>query len=83
MSRTVVVEVTAEDIAKGVARDACSCPVARALMRATGYDHVSVAAIGMCTPDHDLDTPEEAQRFIASFDDGIPVQPFTFTVELS
>lgn len=87
MSRTVTVEVTAEDIERGKPRAACDCPVALAAGRVFESPHVGVFRVG-----DDLDLfvlgfgqmrpSEEMRRFVDDFDAGRPVAPFTFTVEL-
>ncbi len=41
--RTVVVEVTQDDIDNGIPGSRCDCPVARAIKRATGANRVSVS----------------------------------------
>ncbi len=90
MSRTVTVEVTAEDIAAGE-RDSCErCPIAIAVQR-TGLIrvHADADAIWGWPDDGDdtesigCDTPDIAARFMEDFDTGEPVEPFAFTVELS
>ena len=87
--RRVTVEVTAEDIAKGLRRNACGCPVALAAQRACPVfeGKLRVIRIGMTfgigtRGINDVILPDDAADFVRSFDDGRPVKPFTFTVEL-
>ena len=89
--RTVVVEVTAEDIAKGKREDCESCPIACALLRAAGTPRAFIDGNEMAAGDWDgvfplveqrVPVPPDAAGFIADFDDGRLVKPFTFTVEL-
>lgn len=102
MSRTVTVEVTAEDIAKGRPNRCGECPVALALRRATGqklyvndqgewhddenggeYSENFVVSTSLDTREHGAPSlPEDAQAFVRRIDAGLPVEPFTFTVEL-
>lgn len=86
----LVIEVTADDIRLGKPHDACLCPIARAIARLLGADDVAVGLNDMCATflPGDLalterDLPVEAARFIADFDDGRPVAPFTFTARLT
>lgn len=91
MSRTVTVEVTLDDIAKGE-REACErCPIACALIRAAGTPRAFVDGEVMAAGDWEgifpragirVPMPPEAAEFAMAFDDGRPVKPFTFTVEL-
>jgi hypothetical protein len=88
--RRVVVEVTAEDIAKGEKGSCERCPIALALARAADMDRVHAhldCLWGWPAGDPDANsivasTPIEASNFIDDFDSGEPVNPFTFTVEL-
>ena len=86
----LVIEVTAEDIRRGVREDACWCPVARAIARLldvrlgddeviVGRELILIRPLGSLT---DYELPAEAARFIRAFDHGEPVEPFTFTARL-
>ncbi len=80
------IEVTAEDIAQGQPKQARSCPIALAFLRATAetwaiigrwatlsrHDHLARAAL----------LPAEAQGFEDQFDDGLPCEPFAFDVNI-
>jgi len=91
MSRTVVVEVTAGDIAAGKREDCEGCPIACALRRAAGTPRAFVdgaeLAAGNWDGVHPYDSdrvrmPREAVDFVLDFDEGRDVRPFAFTVEL-
>ena len=75
-----VIEVTQEDIDRGVRKESCQCPIALALQRCTGYlwaaGPLEACRIGVA--DSDVEFPRDAKRFIRNFDDGLPVQPFSF-----
>jgi hypothetical protein len=76
------IEVTAEDIAAGEPRHSCHCPVARAISRAMGAAWEAYGdEAGACDTDDWIDLPAEAERWIAAFDAGRPVEPFAFEVE--
>jgi hypothetical protein len=94
----VTVNVTQEHIDRGERNACAKCPVALALLAAIpgagmsdvywgGADdeHVDACAIvwidGKRKALH-LQLPQEASAFIAEFDDGLPVTPFTFTAEV-
>lgn len=78
------IEVTADDVRKGKRMDSARCPVAIAINRARGFFHrmrvgrTAVASritwIG-CTP---ILNSINVSRFIAEFDAGHEVAPFTF-----
>lgn len=80
------VDVTAEDIAQGEPRKCVKCPIALALRRTLeqslvgvgGHDAVMVGKHGVTS----VELPSMAVRFIADFDDGKPVQPFSFALDL-
>ena len=84
----IVVNVTAQDIARGVKHDPCWCPVARAIRR-----HIQRAVLVDVGPEqldfYDNDgylvypratLPSEAATWVDEFDTGFPVQPFSFEV---
>lgn len=85
----VKVDVTAEDIeaGKGHAGRACKCPVALAMARAT-KNKVYVSQTRWATILFDdkswqeFETPTEAAEFISKFDANLPVEPFTFELEI-
>ncbi len=76
------VHVTAEDIAKG-RRDSCvDCPIARALKRVT-TDEVQVTSENIQLGDASVHPPHAARMFVFAFDEGRPVEPFSFSLEVS
>jgi hypothetical protein len=84
MTKKIRVKVTKEDIAMGIRRDDCECPIALAIKRAAKTSDVSVgfwtACLGsrLCFP-----LPKEARDFVRVFDAGVQVKPFAFTLEAS
>lgn len=87
MNRTVEVHVTETDISAGIVSDCEKCPVARAISRAleleimvdtdsfySEWDDVTLDGLAS------IPLPAEAQAFIAIFDDGGYVLPFTFPI---
>lgn len=85
VSPSVSVEVTQEDINRGVPSDADRCPVALALKRRFPKSapdlHVENNLV-IYAPEGDTKRfqvpPEEVQRFTMKFDEGKPVEPLTF-----
>ena len=85
-AETMIIDVTAIDIAVGRQKDCQLCPIALAAMRATNRKNIQV---GLCTmwagkygkPGyHSWTLSDEAQDFILRFDHGLPVEPFQFEV---
>lgn len=83
------VEVTAEDIDRGLRNSRCWCPVARAIKRAlAGPDHgplipdaaVLVSGSQVEIYDGRADLPPEAVAFIRAFDRHEPCRPFSFEI---
>lgn len=86
----VNVEVTQEDIDKGIREDSCECPIARALKR-FGYRSVDVEddcagfyvknadKSGMCTS-YLFYLPKKAIKFVSKFDNGEQVAPINFVL---
>lgn len=90
MSKTITVEVTAEDIAAGRPRRCYFCPIALAVRRAlrrrdTGAVMVTPEQITYHTGlvEHVHELPIEAMGFVGRFDAGEDVEPFTFELEVS
>lgn len=86
----LVIEVTAEDIAKGVASDACRCPIALAVARQLRIEAAEESLSVMdsqikvhCGDDYRwrdrYQLPSEAEEFIEDFDSRAAVQPLAFT----
>jgi len=80
MSR-VRIDVTQEDIANGEQTAPWSCPVGQAITRCYG-PHGGVVATDVKIKHMVVLLPYEATRFIRDFDNGRPVKPFSFMLEL-
>ncbi len=86
----VTINVTQEDIKQGCSGNARNCPVARAIVRALNLTlgRVSVSNnlfIYMKDDVHHLGamrTPDSVLQFIARFDTGCAVEPFSFELEI-
>ena len=81
------VNVTAEDIARGIRVSANSCPVARALQRCTG-DRLATVDGSRATVNYHRNfarfrLPPEVSYFVSDFDAGRPVAPFSFEFEVT
>lgn len=75
----ITFEVTQADIDAGVKCDSTSCPIARALSRATGQKaSVGVQTVGLAERVWWL--PTAVSSFVMRFDLGEPVEPATFTL---
>lgn len=78
--RTKVI-VILNDIKKGDSYVASSCPVARAIRRATGKRRVLVSGTEYTIASQQYrDLPKKAIIFIKRFDAGLKVHPFSFYV---
>jgi hypothetical protein len=93
VSRRVRVEVTAEDIAKGERAECGRCPVALACKRVLPGARVMVdgcsidftlkpAGEGEWDDWTSIEAPAEVDAFIQAFDDGHPVAPFAFDLDI-
>jgi len=91
MKRVVNIEVTAEDIAAGVREDCFACPIASALLRATGAKRAFVDGGAVAVGDWEgffppsrMEVPitKEVSSFVHTFDVGDSVEPFSFDLEL-
>lgn len=90
---TLLINVTAEDVARGRQSDCQSCPVALALYRAAvgqwgrnfftmveaGYEALQV--LDTDEGEFSAPTPAAAFEFMGVFDNGEPVAPFAFEAE--
>ncbi len=81
----VKVDVTEEDITRGVRGSCTACPVALALRRATGTNWASVddSVMESAHSFNRAETPPEVVKFIYLFDAQGRVEPFSFEVDLS
>lgn len=83
---SVIVEVTAEDIAKGARAICTKCPIALAVQRCTGMLASARGSMAwLCTTKFSdgvalYDVPLEVADFMWAFDNANPVSPFTFTM---
>lgn len=87
----MLIEVTQQDIDTGRARDCLMCPIALAVMRASGKKYASVSPYNFGCSDTDPDStrgrwkryrmPVAARIFVSNFDRGLPVAPFSFEAE--
>ena len=77
------VEVTQEDIEQASRASASTCPIARAVKRATGANRVTVYdAILIDGEDFEkYHTPPEAFEWLKRYDDGHKVEPISFTLK--
>jgi hypothetical protein len=73
------VDVTQEDIIRGIRANRCSCPIARAARRALGC-LVIVDHRGIFTSDYKYEHTVETKRFVNDFDAGYSVEPFSFNL---
>ena len=85
MGKTIRVEVTAEDIAKGERRVAWRCPIALACGRVFGEPIIGRDGCNLTVEGRrltDVELPAVAKRFTLDFDECRPVEPFAFDLEL-
>lgn len=79
------IEVTKEDIMRGMKKDCFSCPIARAMKR-QGFTSVTVGR-NQILASHadgsvvDVAAPKKVRVFVSRFDDGQYVEPFSFVLE--
>ena len=81
------IEVTAEDIAKGVQGSSDSCPIALAVKRECRDDieaYVDAYSVDLCFPTFGLYSIESSdiEWFVESFDEGEPVDPIAFDLDI-
>lgn len=70
--------VTERDLADGVKGSAYNCPVAKAVTRATGRGAAVAAYIYIGVDRYSIS--KAVRRKIYSFDEGLPVGPFSFVL---
>lgn len=80
------IKVTKADIKNGKRKSASSCPIALAVKRATKQKLVVVdeeyIGFGKSSRSYtEYKIPDKASVFIATFDDGDKVKPFSFALE--
>lgn len=82
------ITVTKKHIDAGIRNDCERCPIALAILESVPdsasptVDHSEISFLkdNRFTLVHS-DTPRSAEEFIERFDNGLPVQPFTFEIE--
>ena len=78
------INVTARDIKYGTRGSWCACPVIRALHRHREckgwWGHGLLLVSADCQTA--ISTPGRARLFMEAFDEGRPVEPFRFTLEM-
>lgn len=79
----MIVTVTQGDIDKGFQFSPYSCPIARALKRTRCFPKLRVGRDRVTYgKDVSVKLPSKVQRFIANFDYGRPVKPFSFRLNM-
>lgn len=79
------ISVTQAHINEGVPKVGAQCPIALAIKEATGANaYVGNSEIFLDNPETERGIPHSPtiSSFIDAFDDGLPVQPFEFELEL-
>lgn len=79
------IEVTQDDIDRGIPRSNCRCPIALAVKRTTKWRAFDVGSTYFYRKYKITILPESARQFIDRFDDRgnhIPVKPFSFDIEI-
>lgn len=82
----IKIEVTKDDIAKGMRSNGCACPIALAIKRTLHCSAVEVnygdSFISKNGDIYELILPNIAYEFIELFDDFAIVEPFSFDLEM-
>ena len=76
------VNVTREDISLGVEVSCDGCPIARAISRNIPGSQVFVLGDTAIINGGWVSLPRECLEFVCRFDNGLPVAPFSFTLDL-
>jgi len=80
----ITVQVTLQDIERGLAKNGTECPIALAVSRTTNlWCRVGQCYLIVSHPEHivvEYTLPDSAREFISRFDKHAPVEPFTFTM---
>jgi hypothetical protein len=84
--RTKLINITQNDIDRGVKLEAAACPVARAVARAFRKRTGTYCVFGGFVPrgpkrNNNWPLPPEVWRFMWAFDNDKPVKPFSFVLE--
>lgn len=72
------IEVTQEDIDKGLRFSSLLCPISLAVQRCLNIPSCKVIPGMISFGNNEYDLPDPVNRFIVAFDTRRPVQPFTF-----
>lgn len=84
----MTIHVTQDDIDNGVACNTGLCPIAHAIRRAVPGSYWYVGSVEVFHRDlngcrcDEMDLPVPACEFISAFDEGRPVNPFSFELEI-
>lgn len=78
----MLIEVTREDIDHGLAGSCGSCPVALAIRRRFPDGWVRVGIRCVYAGGRAYHLPSGAIEFIERFDGGMPVEPFSFELDI-
>jgi hypothetical protein len=82
----VHIEVTEQDIKDGKPCTISSCPIARALRRTLPKSVAQVGGDGITMNGvfgrRSITTPAKILAFVESFDNGYPVKPFSFNIDV-
>lgn len=84
MSKRIRINVTKRDLEQGRRFMPGSCPVARAVQRHEGFEKARVGSYSISTGTDGvaIDLPGRIANFISDFDQGIAVNPFSFSIEV-
>lgn len=76
------IEVTQDDINRGIRSSYCECPIALALQRKLSISDIEVGDTSICVNKIKYRHTDETLDFISEFDEGEYVEPFTFELEI-
>lgn len=83
--KTITVNVTSEDILRGIRNNCHFCPIALALKRKLKNQDAWVGPTEFFlghSYDQYIDIPNICINFMSTFDEGKYVDPFSFTIEV-
>lgn len=83
--KTITIQVTQEDIERGLRGDCAFCPIALSMRRSTGEFWAVTGRAATPYAGHWTDSvtlPQECEGFISAFDKGYVVSPFSFSIEV-
>lgn len=87
--KTIRINVTERDIARGRPRNLQSCPIARAAHRHQGLRRAEVNGASIVVPlagttsSYYIAMPQRAQSFVGAFDAGLHPEPFSFNITVN